>query len=96
MKLVKTVSADGKYSITLNETWCKGCRICVEFCPTGVWEMNESADRWEGAIARVANIDACTGCGICEVQCPDFAISVESPKREKKEPVEPGTGGGKV
>ena len=88
MKLVKTVSSNGLYTLVVNETWCKGCRICVDLCPTHVLEMVEAPDRWEGAIVRVAQMDACNGCGICEVECPDFAISVYAP--EKKKPVKAG------
>lgn len=87
MKLVKTVSANGLYTLVVNETWCKGCRICVDLCPTHVLEMVEAPDRWEGAIVRVAQMDACNGCGICEAECPDFAISVYAP--EKKKPGKP-------
>lgn len=25
----------------------------------------------------VDNLDACTGCQLCEIYCPDFAIEVE-------------------
>jgi 2-oxoglutarate ferredoxin oxidoreductase subunit delta len=92
MKLVSSVSSDGRYTLVINETWCKGCRICAVLCPTQVLEMVDAPDRWEGAIVRVANMDACTGCGICEVECPDFAISVTAP--EKKKPAK-ATGGTK-
>jgi 2-oxoglutarate ferredoxin oxidoreductase subunit delta len=58
-----------KYSIEVREEWCKGCAICVEFCPEGVLEM-------DGSVVKVANRDACKGCNMCELMCPDFAISV--------------------
>lgn len=83
MKLVKSVSANGDYTIIINETWCKGCRICVDLCPNSVLIMVDAPDRWEGAIARVDKIDACNGCGVCEVECPDFAISVTAPEKKK-------------
>lgn len=83
MKTVKSVSTDNQYSLVVNETWCKGCRICVDLCPTGVLEMVEAPDRWEGAIVKVVNMDACNGCGICEAECPDFAITSYAPERKK-------------
>jgi 2-oxoglutarate ferredoxin oxidoreductase subunit delta len=86
MKLVKTVSTNGLYTLVINETWCKGCRICAELCPTHVLEMVDAPDRWEGMIVRVANMDACNGCAICEVECPDFAISVTAPEKKKAAP----------
>ncbi|HEC77664.1 MAG TPA: 4Fe-4S dicluster domain-containing protein [candidate division WOR-3 bacterium] len=58
-----------RFIIEIKESWCKGCEICVAFCPKDVLTM-------EGAKAKVANLDACTGCQLCEIYCPDFAIKV--------------------
>jgi 2-oxoglutarate ferredoxin oxidoreductase subunit delta len=70
--------------ITIDRHFCKGCNLCVLFCPVeGVLEMIDAPDKWEGAEAVVKNIEACTGCMLCEVQCPDFAIAVYSSKKEK-------------
>jgi 2-oxoglutarate ferredoxin oxidoreductase subunit delta len=51
------------------ERYCKGCSICVEFCPTNVLEM-------DGFLVKVVRPDACIGCMQCELRCPDFAIKV--------------------
>ena len=48
---------------------CKGCDICVEFCPTRVLALQEQK-------AVVVDLPACIGCGLCEVRCPDFAIEL--------------------
>ncbi len=56
--------------IRIKPEWCKGCGICVAFCPKNVLEM-------EGGKARVARPDDCIRCYLCELRCPDFAISVE-------------------
>ncbi len=50
--------------------WCKGCGICVAFCPTGVLEMRNQK-------AVVAHSDKCVRCYLCARRCPDFAIGVE-------------------
>lgn len=50
--------------------WCKGCRLCVEFCPTGVLVL-------EGDHPVVAHPEKCTACHWCDTHCPDLAISVE-------------------
>jgi len=56
-------------TISIKKEWCKSCEICVEFCPTDVLAMN-------GAYPEVVNLEACTACGLCEIRCPDFAITV--------------------
>lgn len=83
MEVVKSVSSSGLYILEINETWCKGCRICVDLCPQKVLEMVEAPYRWEGTVVKVKNMDACNGCGICEVECPDFAIAVTAPEKKK-------------
>ncbi|MGM0602504.1 MAG: 4Fe-4S dicluster domain-containing protein, partial [Bacillota bacterium] len=29
-----------KTKIEINQTWCKSCGICVDFCPTDVLELD--------------------------------------------------------
>ena len=55
--------------IEIKKELCKGCDICVQFCPTNVLALN-------GPVVEVINLEACTGCGLCEIRCPDFAITV--------------------
>ncbi|HWP91001.1 MAG TPA: ferredoxin family protein [Thermodesulfobacteriota bacterium] len=63
--------ARGKLTnITLNQGFCKGCEICVEICPNKCLEM-------EGSYPSVRDINLCSKCMLCEMECPDFAISVE-------------------
>jgi 2-oxoglutarate ferredoxin oxidoreductase subunit delta len=57
-------------TIEINDAWCKGCAICVEFCPKDVLVMNRM-DKVE-----VQALEACTKCLRCEQLCPDFAIVV--------------------
>jgi len=57
--------------LVLNTAWCKGCGICVEFCPKKVLELvNEKA--------VIANVENCVYCAQCEQRCPDYAIYVET------------------
>ena len=59
--------------------WCKGCGICVAFCPTKVLEL----DRSDKAVA--ARLADCIACRLCELRCPDLAIEVEVEKETKDE-----------
>lgn len=57
--------------IDIYKAWCKGCGICVAFCPTGALAKDEAG------FPYVKDIEKCINCGWCEIRCPDFAITVE-------------------
>ena len=59
--------------LIIKEDWCKGCAICVAFCPKKVLQM-------KGEKAVIADLKACIYCALCEVRCPDYAIYVEGGK----------------
>ncbi len=56
---------------------CKGCRICIEFCPAKVLTLDKKR-----LVATASAMEKCIACGLCELRCPDFAIFIE--KKEKK------------
>ncbi len=56
--------------LALNARHCKGCGICVEFCPQGVLKL-------VGQRCRIVEPERCTKCGLCELRCPDYAIWLE-------------------
>ncbi len=55
----------------INRQWCKGCGICVEFCPEDALALDEMEK------SNLAYPDKCNGCGMCELRCPDLAIELE-------------------
>ncbi|MFH0823548.1 MAG: ferredoxin family protein [Pseudomonadota bacterium] len=59
--------------ISLFPAWCKRCGNCVEFCPRHVL----ASDEW--GYPFVARPERCTGCRLCEMLCPDFAIGMGGP-----------------
>ena len=50
---------------------CKGCGICVAFCPKKVLAINKIEK------VEIVNEKDCIKCGQCETRCPDYAIFVE-------------------
>jgi 2-oxoglutarate ferredoxin oxidoreductase subunit delta len=66
--------------VAINAKWCKGCGICMAFCPKGALALvHEKAIHAPGK---------CIACGLCELYCPDLAIVVDKtqkPGKVKKE-----------
>ncbi|RLF10537.1 MAG: 4Fe-4S ferredoxin [Thermoprotei archaeon] len=58
--------------IYIDEKLCKGCGICVEFCPSKALRPAEV----EGEPPKPID-DKCLACKLCELLCPDFAIAIE-------------------
>lgn len=58
-------------AIILRKERCKGCNICVEFCPKKVLALD--------TLGKIHIIDEtkCINCGQCELRCPDFAIRIK-------------------
>ncbi|MBN1847776.1 MAG: 4Fe-4S binding protein [Deltaproteobacteria bacterium] len=63
-------SSKNKIFIEIRRDWCKGCGICVAFCPKKVLELDEHEK------SSISNPEACTQCGFCELHCPDMAIEL--------------------
>ena len=62
--------------IEINENFCKGCDICIEFCPTNVFDKSDKLNRRGYYPPIVARVEDCTGCRICDLMCPDLAIVI--------------------
>lgn len=60
------------------QKFCKGCGICVNFCPKKVLALDEVGK----VIAKEP--ENCIECGQCELRCPDYAIQVDKEKRGGK------------
>jgi 2-oxoglutarate ferredoxin oxidoreductase subunit delta len=59
----------------VNDKWCKGCGICVEYCPKRILEVKR------GKVV-IAKPDECIKCGLCEERCPDYAIFLRGKHNE--------------
>lgn len=53
--------------LNVEKELCKGCGICVAFCPKNVLEIKNEK-------VAIKDLDSCIQCGQCELRCPDYAI----------------------
>lgn len=61
----------------IEKAWCKGCGICVAFCPKGCLTIDLISQKC------VHDPDKCVYCGLCEHYCPDLAITVINDRTAK-------------
>ena len=62
--------------VVIDEERCKGCELCVAFCPREILDM---ADYFNGKGYRPAIIldqEKCNACTYCARMCPEVAIEI--------------------
>ncbi len=69
---MKDTMAKGTVSIVVER--CKACGFCVEFCPTKVLALSSAFNSKGYHPPQMVNPDKCSGCDLCGMYCPDFAI----------------------
>jgi 2-oxoglutarate ferredoxin oxidoreductase subunit delta len=67
-KIMPTLYVEDKY--------CKGCGICVEFCPTKILRTSKKMNSRGYFPPESQNMEKCKKCHLCSLLCPDFAIVV--------------------
>ena len=64
--------------ITVDETLCKGCELCVTACPRGLLKLDTDRINGKGYHpSTLTDPEKCIGCAMCAMMCPDVAITVE-------------------
>jgi 2-oxoglutarate ferredoxin oxidoreductase subunit delta len=62
--------------IEIDQVMCKGCEICIAFCPKKSMSISDKINA-AGYFPVVFNDGCeCTGCAICALVCPEAAIEV--------------------
>lgn len=63
--------------IHIDSEICKGCGLCIYYCPKEVLGLSEQINTRGFKSAEVVNLDNCVVCRLCEYGCPDLAIYVK-------------------
>lgn len=61
---------EGMVDIQIHEAACRGCRMCLDICPTDVFAFDEGR-----GMATVQTAEDCIACLSCAYVCPSNAIS---------------------
>ena len=59
----------------IDKNRCKGCGLCIVFCPKDVIEWDKKLNK-KGIIPAVYKGKGCVGCGFCAIMCPDACIEI--------------------
>jgi NAD-dependent dihydropyrimidine dehydrogenase PreA subunit len=60
-----------KKEITIDNTLCKKCKVCVEVCPNGIFKTDNNLTK-----IKSERIELCFLCGQCMAACSEKAIQV--------------------
>ena len=70
-----------KGKVTFDYEYCKGCVLCVEYCPQKIlYQDMETLNKKGYNIIRVSEPDKGIGCAFCAMMCQDSVIKVEVDK----------------
>jgi NAD-dependent dihydropyrimidine dehydrogenase PreA subunit len=79
-----TLQGPSMNRIVIEAEECKGCRLCVEFCPKTCIAIGPSFNKMGYQYAEFKS-EKCTACGICYYVCPEpGAITVIEEKSTVK------------
>jgi 2-oxoglutarate ferredoxin oxidoreductase subunit delta len=62
--------------ILIDDQYCKGCKLCIEVCPRKVLGKGNRRSRAGYSLPRVSVPENCAVCFLCEMTCPDLALTV--------------------
>ena len=62
--------------IQIDRGLCKGCEICIAFCPKALISVSDKLNDSGYLPAAFNDNSECTGCAICGLVCPEVAIEV--------------------
>jgi 2-oxoglutarate ferredoxin oxidoreductase subunit delta len=65
-----------KGTVQIEEERCKGCALCIEFCPRDCLSLSEELNLKGYFVAAFDESTDCNACRSCALMCPDACIEV--------------------
>ncbi len=65
-----------KGKIVIDRELCKGCEVCIAFCPKKLLTLSGDYNAAGYLSSSFNESGDCTGCATCAIVCPEVAIEV--------------------
>ena len=65
-----------KGKIAINQVLCKGCELCIAFCPKKLITLSDKLNAAGYLPSSIEEGADCNGCASCATVCPEVAIEV--------------------
>ena len=65
-----------RFKLEFNKDKCKGCELCISFCPKKILALDGTVNAKGYRPAGVVNPAECIGCQSCAMMCPDLCITI--------------------
>ncbi len=62
--------------LEIHEEICKGCGLCINFCPRSLITLAEHLNSKGFHPAVLKEPEKCNACTLCAIMCPDMAIEI--------------------
>lgn len=72
-----------KYIVKINKERCKGCKLCIEVCPSGIFNISDKFNKIGYHYIETVDGKTCLGCKRCVIICPDVVIELYKNEEEK-------------
>jgi 2-oxoglutarate ferredoxin oxidoreductase subunit delta len=64
------------FVLVVDEERCKGCGLCIQFCPAHVLALSRRLNHLGYHPVEVVQPENCTGCQACITMCPDVCLEL--------------------
>jgi len=75
-------SDNQEQKVIIEKERCKGCTLCVIYCPRKRIKMSQELNKYGSLYAVFSDVKdnegdlSCNSCGFCYIVCPEVAIEV--------------------